>query len=81
MKDLKLFALRDCPYCQRVFAYLAAYELPSDVNLRIIFEDEEKQLADSYDYYYVPSFFLNEVKIHEGALNEKDFISLMEKCR
>ncbi len=81
MKELKIFALRTCPYCQRAFGYLNKYGLPEDVNVRIIYEDEEKDLADSYDYYYVPSFYLNEEKIHEGAMDEKDFLEVVKKCQ
>jgi hypothetical protein len=28
-------------------------------------------LADSYDYYYVPTYYVDGVKVHEGAASKK----------
>jgi len=70
MKELTLFYLRDCPYC--VNARRALHELEQEdpaygeIPIRWIEESEQKTLADSYDYYYVPSVFLGAEKLWEA---------------
>lgn len=36
--------------------------------------DEQKQpeIADRYDYYYVPAYYVGGGKVHEGAANLED---------
>ena len=35
-------------------------------------ERREAALADSYDYYYVPSYYVNGKKLHEGHAEKAD---------
>ena len=42
------------------------------VELEMIEESIQKDVADQYDYYYVPCFYVDGVKIKEGALSKKD---------
>jgi len=73
---LTLFILRDCPFCKRALQYIK--ELKEEhpefkaIELDIIDEQEQKALADSYDYYYVPTFYLGEKKLHEGGIYKKE---------
>lgn len=78
MKEVKLFIMKTCPYCQKALKYISKYPF-KDAKLIIIDENEDRQLADTYDYYYVPSFYLNDVKIHEGAIDEGEYIELVKK--
>jgi hypothetical protein len=50
------------------------------VEIEMIDESVEKELADSYDYYYVPTFYLNEEKLHEGGIFKNEVKSLLEKA-
>lgn len=38
-----------------------------DVPITIIDERLDPVTADKYDYYYVPTFFVGEEKMHEGV--------------
>ena len=78
MKEVKLFIIKSCPYCRRALELIDKYPF-NDAKLIIIDENEDRQLADAYDYYYVPSFYLNDAKIHEGAIDEGEFIELVKK--
>ena len=77
MQKLTLFVLNGCPYCRQAKAWLA--ELVAEnpayaaVPIEEIEEREQKALADSYDYYYVPTFYVGGVKAHEGAAS-KDIV-------
>lgn len=78
MKTLKIFILEHCPHCKRALSYLKDYEL-KDIEVILIDERKESSVANSYDYYYVPSFFLDEVKIHEGTIDEEGMRELVDK--
>lgn len=63
MKDVLMFYLDDCGYCRNarlaldeLFAETPAYR---DLKITKIEESREPELADRYDYYAVPSFFVD----------------------
>ncbi|MDR1780977.1 MAG: thioredoxin family protein [Tannerella sp.] len=82
MKPVQLFYLKSCPYCQRALSYIdqlkkqAAYK---DVDIEMIEESEEPELADSYDYFYVPTFYVGGVKEHEGAASFEEVEAVFKK--
>ena len=69
MREIEIFYLTGCPYCDN--ARRAVAELMQEKSayrglaLRWIEENEEKALADSYDYYRVPSVFFEGDKLYE----------------
>lgn len=71
MKELKVFVLKGCPYCRIALEALKKVDL-NDVNVEIIDERENPALAEQYDYYYVPSFYLDGIKIHEGVIDKEE---------
>jgi hypothetical protein len=44
-----------------------------DIPLKIIDEGKEPDIASQYDYYYVPSYYIKEEKLHEGVAT-KDIV-------
>ena len=70
MKEIELFHLTHCPYC--VNARRAIEELREEdpayreLRIRWIEESEERELADSRDYYYVPTLYHNGEKLYEA---------------
>ena len=79
---LTLFILRDCPFCKKALKYIN--ELKEEhpefktIELDIIDEQEQKTLADSYDYYYVPTFYLGKKKLHEGGIYKNEVEELFQ---
>lgn len=71
MKELTMFYFPECPHCQRAFRWHEELfrEHPEyrQVPLRLVDEHKESALADSYDYWYVPSYFLGKEKLGEGV--------------
>lgn len=69
---VKLFYLKTCPFCKKALRYIdeakAAHPELVDVAIEMIEESEQPDVADSYDYYYVPTFYVNGVKVHEGGI-------------
>ena len=68
MKEIEIFYLTGCPYCKS--ARKAVEELTAEndytgLSLRWIEERENKALADSRDYYYVPTVYYKGKKLYE----------------
>ena len=69
MHEIEIFYLKGCPYCDK--ARQAAAELLREepaygaLTIRWIEENEEPELANSRDYYRVPSVFHEGDKLYE----------------
>ena len=72
MKEVKLFYLRECPFCKKALRYIqqAKEKHPelAQVDIELIEESEQVEVANSYDYYYVPTFYVAGEKVHEGGI-------------
>lgn len=71
MKKVLYFYLETCPYCREADAFIAELtrENPEYAKIEIekVEERRESERADKYDYYYVPTFYVDGEKLHEGA--------------
>lgn len=72
MKKVKLFYLQHCPFCKKAFRYIeeakARHPELADLEIELIEESEQAEVANRYDYYYVPTFYVDEQKVHEGGI-------------
>ena len=70
MKSVKLFYLKNCPFCKKALRYIeelkAEHAELAAVGIEMIEESEQPDVADKFDYYYVPTFYVDGVKEHEG---------------
>ena len=75
MKNITLFYLGDCPYCH--FAKRALDELirenPAYGEIQVDWVEESRrpEIAEQYDYYYVPTIFYGKEKLYEAHPSEK----------
>ena len=60
-----------CPYCKQALRWMdeliagnAAYK---GLEIEKIDEIVYPDIADKYDYYFVPTYYVGGVKLHEGA--------------
>lgn len=72
MSKLVRMMIQDtCPYCKRAFEMMdelrAEHPEYRGVDVEVIDENREPELADSLDYWYVPTFFVDGRKILEGV--------------
>lgn len=76
MSEILMFTLKGCPHCRLALKFqeelLEAHPEWRDIPLRIVDERKEKALADSYDYYYVPCYYVDGKKVHEGHAERED---------
>lgn len=83
MKTVKIFYLKNCPFCKKAFRYideLKKQDAYKDIELELIEESEQPELADRYDYYYVPTFYIEGEKIHEGGIFPNEVEELLKKA-
>ena len=75
MKKVTLFYLPGCPFCNAADRWIneVQNEHPELKQLEIERIDERRQaaLANRYDYWYVPTFYINGCKEHEGACSKQ----------
>lgn len=71
MKEVKAFYLQNCPHCKKAFKMIedlkAKESKYSNVEIEYIEESKDVQAASAHNYYYVPTFYVDGVKIHEGV--------------
>jgi len=77
MKELTLFMLPNCPHCKLALKLqdeLMAEnpEYRDNIKINMINEAKESELANSYDYYYVPCYFYGKEKLSEGHVEKED---------
>ena len=76
MQELTMFYLPDCPHCRLALKLMDALKAEDPryaaVSVRKIDERANKALADAYDYWYVPCFFLDGKKLFEGHMEKDD---------
>ena len=71
MKPIKMFILRGCPYCRSALRWMdewmklnPAYR---DFPLEVIDEAEDYETAKAHDYFLVPTWYVGDRKVYEGA--------------
>ncbi len=71
MKEITMFYMSSCPHCKKAFDMIDNLKgiNPAFKNIEItaIEERENPEIADKFDYYYVPTFYVDGKKLHEGV--------------
>ena len=82
MNELLFFYLPNCPHCKLAMRLLEELQKENpayaEIPIRRIDESREKALAESYDYWYVPCFFYQGKKLHEGHAEREDVRRALE---
>lgn len=72
IKKVTMFYMEGCPYCRAAQGWMdelfAQYPQFRKVELEKIEENENPELAEKYDYYYVPTFMWTEKKCTRRCL-------------
>ncbi len=83
MKSIKLFYQTNCPFCKRAFNYIEELKKRPEykgIEIETIEERIHPDIADQYDYYYVPTFFVNGEKAHEGGINANEVEAIFQEA-
>lgn len=83
MKKVLFFMMPTCPYCRQAMEWMreltAEHPEYGKVEIETIDETADRTRADQYDYYYVPTYYVDGVKVHEGAAT-KEKVEAMYKA-
>ena len=83
LKPIKLFYQARCPFCKRAFNYIDELKKRpeyKDIVIETIEETEHPDIADQYDYYYVPTFYIADEKVHEGGIYPNEVEAIFKKA-
>ncbi|MCH5334337.1 MAG: thioredoxin family protein [Alistipes sp.] len=79
-----LFYLKNCPFCRKALAYIAQaqkeYPELARVEIDMVEESEQADVADRYDYYYVPAFYIGDQKVHEGGITYEQTVAVLRRA-
>ena len=81
MKSISLFYLKLCPFCKKARAAideLQKQDRYKDIQINWIEESEHPDVAEKYDYYYVPTFYIDGRKVHEGGIFPDEVKAVLE---
>ncbi len=71
MKKVTMFYLTNCPHCKKAFDMIDNLKginpAFKDIEIETIEEKQNPEIADKHDYYYVPTFYVDNKKLHEGV--------------
>ena len=83
MKRITLFYLENCPFCKKAQAAideLKKQDRYKDIEIEMIEESKQPEVADKYDYYYVPTFYIDGRKVHEGGIFPDEVKAVLEQA-
>ncbi|MCL2425660.1 MAG: thioredoxin family protein [Oscillospiraceae bacterium] len=71
MKKITMFYKETCPYCRAAIGWMNDLMKKDEkyraLSITMVEEDAHPEIADKYDYYYVPTYYVDDKKLHEGA--------------
>ena len=72
-EKITMFILKSCPYCKEALKWMDELYLKNpeyrNLEIEIIDENEHPDIADKYDYHYVPTYYVANIKVHEGVVD------------
>jgi len=75
MKEITFFMMDVCPYCVKAQKWLDELyqEHPEykKIPMKVIDERKQPDIANQFDYYLVPTFYVDGVKLHEGVATKE----------
>jgi glutaredoxin len=84
MRSLQIFYQKDCPHCQKAFKFIEELKEEKDIyrliEPRLIEETLEVDYAALFDYFLVPTFYIDEIKVHEGVVSKEQVREILEQA-
>ena len=84
MKKIMIFYQERCPFCKRAFAYIEELKKENSeynkIAIETIEETKQPEYANTFDYYYVPTFYIDNKKIHEGGIKKEEVKEILDKA-
>ena len=82
MKQILMMIQESCPYCRKARKFMEELQAENpeyaETDIRMVDENIEVEFAKSLDYYYVPTYYVDGKKIHEGAASREDVRAVLD---
>jgi thioredoxin 1 len=84
MKPVTMFITTWCPYCKNAISWIDELKKENpqfaNIEVKIIDEDRNPELSKQFDYYYVPTYYIENNKIYEGGKTKDIIRAVFEKA-
>lgn len=84
MKDILYFHLSNCPHCKKANSLLEELikENPAygKLSIKSVEEKQNAAMADKFDYFYVPCFYVDGKKEHEGTITKAALQAVLDSA-
>ncbi len=74
MKEIKMFHLLGCPYCEQAFRALAELKKENPeykkIPIQMYEENRDAAVVAQHDFYYEPTMYVGEEKLYEAHPGE-----------
>lgn len=83
MKKVKVFFMEGCPHCRKAFKIIDELKANleySNIDIEYIDENKEVKVASAHDYYFVPTFYVDGVKLHEGVPSQEKIEKVFQEA-
>lgn len=83
MKKLKMFHATWCPHCINSIKWIdelkSENEQYKNIHIELIDYEKSPEKMSGYSFYYVPTFYLDDEKIFEGAPTKSIIEEILQK--
>lgn len=76
-----MFVMAGCPHCKKALSIIDDLKKEpafADAEIEMIDETEQPALAETFDYWYVPTLYVDGEKLHEGVPSEEKLRAVFE---
>ena len=84
MKPIVMIILENCPHCKNARRWMEELkqEKPQYQVLQVEMIDEKlhPEVIQTYSYYYVPTYYVDGIKVHEGVPTKEIVCSVFEQA-
>ena len=82
MKQILMMIQESCPYCRKARKFMEELQVENpkyaELDIRMVDENIEVDFANSLDYYYVPTYYVDGKKVHEGAASRENVRAVLD---
>ena len=84
MKPVVMIILETCPHCKNARCWMEELKTENpryqELLIEMIDEQIHPEVTKTYSYYYVPTYYVDGVKVHEGVPTKEIVRSVFEKA-
>jgi thioredoxin 1 len=84
MTKVTIFKLNYCGFCRQTLKDLEELRQSNPefrkLEIELVDEAEQRERARSFDYYYVPTFYIGTKKVHEGPTTREQVESILRQA-